>query len=309
MALLISPIGGPSPEWKRLFAAEMPGLEVRMFPEIGDPAEIEAAAIARIPPGTLAAMPKLRLIISLMAGQETLLADRTLPAHVPIVRCGNPDGDRMMSETALLHVLRHHRLLPEYQLAQQRREWKRLPVLRTGERKVGVLGLGQIGLGIAKYLRDHGFATAGWARTKRDVEGIEVFAGRDQLAKFLGRSEIVVNMLPMTRETENILDRAAFAAMPKGAAVVNLARGQHVVDRDLIAALDEGQLAAATLDVFREEPLGKESPLWAHPRITVMPHVSRRHDPIDIVPRIAENLRRLASGEPLLQMVDREAGY
>jgi glyoxylate/hydroxypyruvate reductase A len=309
MALLISPIGRPSPEWKRLFAAEMPGLEVRVFPEIGDPAEIEAAAIARIPPGTLAAMPKLRLIISLMAGQETLLADRTLPADVPIVRCGNPDGDQMMSETALLHVLRHHRLLPDYQLAQQRREWKRLPVLRTAERKVGVLGLGQIGLGIAKYLRDHGFLTAGWARTKRAIEGIEVYAGRDQLGAFLGRSEIVVNMLPMTGETENILDRAAFAAMPKGGAVVNLARGQHVVDRDLIAALDEGHLAAATLDVFREEPLGKESPLWGHPRITVMPHVSRRHDPIDIVPRIAENLRRLASGEPLLQPVDRQAGY
>ena len=180
MALLISPIGGPSPEWKRLFAAEMPGLEVRMFPEIGDPAEIEAAAIARIPPGTLAAMPKLRLIISLMAGQETLLADRTLPAHVPIVRCGNPDGDRMIGDRAPPRAAPPPPYLPDYQLAQQRREWKRLPVLRTTERKVGVLGLGQIGLGIAKYLRDHGFVTAGWARTKRAVEGIEVYAGRDQ---------------------------------------------------------------------------------------------------------------------------------
>ncbi len=309
MALLLAPIGGGAAEWRRLLAAELPGLDVRMFPEIGEPGEIDVAAIARVPPGTLAGLPRLRLIISLLAGQETLLADRTLPAHVPIVRAGNPAGDAMMNENALLHVLRHHRLLPEYLLAQQRRGWKRLPVLRASERKVGVMGLGQIGLGAAKYLRDHGFDTAGWSRTAKPADGIAVFRGRDQLAAFLGRSEIVVNLLPLTGETENILDRVAFAAMPKGAALVNLARGQHVVDRDLIAALDSGHLAAATLDVFREEPLGKESPLWQHPRITVMPHVSRRHDPIDIVPRIAENLRRLAEGKPLSQMVDRAAGY
>jgi glyoxylate/hydroxypyruvate reductase len=309
MALLLAPIGGSAAEWKRLFAAELPGLDVRLFPEIGDPADIDIAAVARVPPGTLAQLPRLRLIVSLFAGQESLLGDRTLPRHVPIVRAGNPAGDAMMNETALLHALRHHRLLHDYHLAQQRREWKRLPVLRADERKVGVMGLGQIGLGVAKYLRDHGFDVAGWARTAKTVDGIEVFQGREHLAVFLGRSEILVNLLPLTGETENILDRAAFAHMPKGAVLVNLARGQHVVDRDLIAALDSGQLAAATLDVFREEPLGKESPLWAHPRITVMPHVSRRHDPADIVPRIAENVRRLARGEPLLQPVDRDAGY
>ncbi|HXQ53344.1 MAG TPA: glyoxylate/hydroxypyruvate reductase A [Stellaceae bacterium] len=309
MAILVAPIGGPSPDWKRLFAAELPGVEIRMFPEIGDPADIDVAAIARVPPGVLASLPKLRLIVSLMAGQETLLADRTLPKSVPIVRAGNPAGDAMMNETALLHVLRHHRLLPDYLLAQQRREWKRLPVLRTSERRVGVLGLGQIGLATAKYLRDHGFDMAGWARTGKAIDGVAVFHGAGQLGAFLGRSEIAVNLLPLTKETEGILDRKAFALMPKGAALINLARGQHVVDRDLIDALDAGHLAAATLDVFHEEPLGKESPLWAHPRITVMPHVSRRHDPADIVPRIADNVRRLARGEPFLQPVDRAAGY
>ena len=309
MALLLAPIGGPASEWKRLFAAELPDLEIRVFPEIGDPADIDIAAIARVPPGTLARLPRLRLIISLFAGQESLLADRTLPPNVPIVRAEDPAGDMMMNETALLHVLRHHRLLHEYHLAQQRREWKRLPLLRAGERKIGVMGLGQIGLAVAHYLRDHGFDLAGWARRAKPIDGIAVFHGREQLAAFLGRSEIVVNLLPVTAETENILDRAAFAHMPKGAALVNLARGQHVVDRDLIAALDAGQLAAATLDVFREEPLGRESPLWQHPRITVMPHVSRRHDPADIVPRIAAHLRRLAEGKPPLHPVDRDAGY
>jgi glyoxylate/hydroxypyruvate reductase len=309
MTILLAPISGPESDWRALLEKALPGRELRYFPDVGDPAAIDVAAVARVPRGFLASLPNLRLICSLFAGQEVLLADPTLPKDVPIVRTGNLDGDRMMDENALLHVLRHHRGLPDYALAQQRREWKRTRVLRPYERTVGVMGLGPIGLGVAKRLRDHGFKVAAWARSKRAVDGIEVFAGREELARFLGRSEIVVCLLPLTRETENILDRAAFAAMPKGGAIVNLARGQHVVEQDLMAALDAGHLAAATLDVFREEPLPSESPIWAHPRITVMPHVSRRHDPGDIVPRIAEHVERLERGEKPQQLVDRVLGY
>jgi glyoxylate/hydroxypyruvate reductase A len=309
MAILLAPIGGAEAEWRALLDKALPGQDIRFFPSLGDPAAIEVAAVARVPRGTLASLPNLKLICSLFAGQESLLGDPTLPKGVPIVRTGDPDGDQMMNENALLHVMRHHRGLPEYHLAQGRREWKRQRVLRTSERKVGVMGLGPIGLGVAKYLRDHGFDVAGWARSTKSVDRVASFAGAGQLAPFLGRSEIVVCLLPLTGETENILGRAAFAAMPKGAALVNLARGQHVVDEDLIAALDAGQLSAATLDVFREEPLPRESPLWAHPRVTVMPHVSRRHDPENIVPRIVEHVARLARGEPPQQLVSRSLGY
>ena len=309
MTILVAPVTGPESAWLPPLAAALPGRAIRYYPDVGDPAAIEVAAVARVPRGFLASLPNLRLICSLFAGQETLLADPTLPKAVPIVRTGDPSGDRMMDENALLHVLRHHRGLPDYALAQQRHEWQRKRVLRAGERSVGVMGLGPIGLGVAKCLRDHGFKVSAWARSKRVIDGISVFAGEAQLAEFLGRSEIVVCLLPLTRETENILDRRAFAAMPKGGAIVNLARGQHVVEGDLVAALDEGHLAAATLDVFREEPLPKESPLWAHPRITVMPHVSRRHDPGDIVPKIAEHVLRLERGEPPQQLVNRELGY
>ncbi|MGH7091031.1 MAG: NAD(P)-dependent oxidoreductase [Stellaceae bacterium] len=308
MALLIAPLGGGAAEWRRLFAAEMPGLEVRLFPEVGDVRDIEAAAVMRIPPGFLATLPRLKLIVSLLAGQESLLADQTLP-DVPIVRAGNPAGDPMMSETALLHVLRHHRFLPDYALQQQRRQWQRQPLLKTAERKVGVMGLGQIGLPVAQYLAQHGFAVAGWSRTEKRAPGLALFAGPEQFPAFLARSEILVDLLPATAETNNLIDRKVFRQLPKGAHFINLARGAHVVDRDLLDALDADQLAAATLDVFREEPLPKESPFWAHPKITVIPHASRRHDPADIVPRIAENLRRLARGAPLLQPVDRRAGY
>ncbi|HUK60684.1 MAG TPA: glyoxylate/hydroxypyruvate reductase A [Stellaceae bacterium] len=309
MAILLAPISGPESDWRALLAKALPGREVRYYPEIGDPASIDVACVARIPRGFLASLPNLRLICSLFAGQEVLLADPTLPKNVPIVRTGNTDGDRLMDENALMHVLRHHRGLPDYALAQQRHEWARKRVLRPHERTVGVMGLGPIGLGVAQCLARHGFKTAAWARSKRALDGIEVFAGRGELPAFLGRSEIVVCLLPLTRETENILDRAAFAAMPKGGAVINLARGQHVVEGDLMAALDAGHLNSATLDVFREEPLPKESPIWAHPRITLMPHVSRRHDPVDIAPRIAEHVERLERGEPPQQVVDREAGY
>ena len=309
MTILLAPVSGPESAWIPPLAAALPGRKIRYYPDVGDLAEIEIAAVARVPRGFLASLPNLKLICSLFAGQEALLADPTLPKNVPIVRTGDPGGDRLMDENALLHVLRHHRGLPDYALAQQRREWERKRVLRPSERTVGVMGLGPIGLSIAKCMRDHGFKTAAWARTKRAIDGIEVYAGPAELAAFLGRSEIVVCLLPLTRETENILDKRAFAAMPKGGAVINLARGQHVVEGDLMVALDEGHLSAATLDVFREEPLPKESPLWVHPRITVMPHVSRRHDPVDIVPRIVENVLHLERGEPLSQLVIRELGY
>jgi glyoxylate/hydroxypyruvate reductase A len=308
MAILLAPLSGTPAEWRKLFDAARPGLDLRFYPEFGKPEEIEVAAVARVPPGFLASLPKLRLIVSLFAGQETLLADKTMP-DVPIVRASNPAGDEMMNEVALLHVLRHHRMLPDYAAQQQRREWKRLPVLRAGERKVGVMGLGQIGLPVAQSLARHGFDVAGWSRTRKEAAGIALFHGKPQFGDFLARSEILVDLLPVTPETIDLLDRAVFERLPKGAQFINLARGQHVVDRDLIDALDQGRLSAATLDVFREEPLPKEHPFWAHPRITVMPHVSRRHDPVDIVPRIVENLGRLERGEPLAQPIDRAAGY
>jgi len=308
MALLLTPIFGKAEEWQKLFAAEMPELDLRIWPDAGNPGDIEVAAVALMPPGKLKAFPNLRLIVSLTAGAEGLLRDPELP-DVPIARSGDPDGDAMMNEAALLHVLRHHRHLPAYAAAQLRSEWISLPRLRARERKVGVMGLGAIGLAAAKTLARYGFTTAGWVRSPRAGDGIEIFAGREQLPAFLARSEIVVNFLPLTAETTGILNAQAFAQMPKGAAIVNLGRGPHVVEADLMAALDSGQLAGATLDVFPVEPLPKESPLWRHPGITVIPHASRRIAPRDLVPRVADAVRRLRSGEPQLALIDRKRGY
>jgi glyoxylate/hydroxypyruvate reductase A len=308
MTLLLNAFFGKPEDWRRLFAAEMPQLDVRIWPDAGDPADIEVAALTALPPGRLKAFPNLRLIVTLLAGAEALLRDPELP-DVPIVRAGNPDGDAMMNEAALLHVLRHHRNLPAYLLAQQRCEWISLPRLRAQERKVGVMGLGAIGLAAARTLARHGFQVAGWVRSPRAADGIGIFHGREQLPAFLARSEIVVNFLPLTEETIGILDAGAFAQMPKGAALVNLGRGAHVVEADLLAALDADHLAGATLDVFPVEPLPAASPLWRHPKITIIPHASRRIEPGDLVPRVCDAVRRLQAGAPPQHLVDRRRGY
>jgi glyoxylate/hydroxypyruvate reductase len=309
MALLLSPLARQSTGWRERFQAEMPELELRIWPETGDRSEVEVVACAGLPAGEFATFPHLKLVIGLLAGSERLLSDPALSPEVPIIRVADPDGDSMMNEAALLHVLRHHRNLPAYQLAQQRSEWLSLPVLRPRERRVGVMGLGPIGLAVAKCLAEFGFQVAGWARRPRDLANVEVFAGSDRLAAFLARSENVVNLLPLTPQTEGILCRETFAQMPKGASVINLGRGGHIVDADLIAALDAEHLAAATLDVFTVEPLPKESPLWRHPRITITPHCARRIDALELVPRICAAIRRLRAGEPQQQVVDRTLGY
>jgi len=310
MALLHNFFFGKPDDWRSWYAAEMPDLEVRFWPDAGNRADIDVIACGTLPEGEFKTFPNLRLIVSLLAGPDHLLHDPAVPAHVPIVRAGDPNGDAMMNEVTLLHVLRHHRNMPAYAAAQQRAEWVSLPRLPARERKVGVMGLGVIGLAAARTLKSIGFQVAGWVRTPRaPVEGIEVFAGRAQLPAFLARSDILVNLLPLTPETENVLDAEAFARLPKGASVINLGRGGHIVEKDLIAALESDHLAAATLDVFRQEPLPKDDPLWRHPRITIMPHASRRIEGRPMVPRICDAVRRLRAGEPLPNVVDRARGY
>ena len=172
-----------------------------------------------------------------------------------------------------------------------------------------MMGFSALGLPVARRLRDAGFNVAGWARTPLTEPGMECFYGPDQLAAFLARTDILVNTLAVTPETTNIINAANLARLPKGATIINLARGEHVVDQDLIAALDSGKLSAATLDVYRTEPLPAGDPLWTHPLITIMPHTSRRIRPANIVPQFAEAMRCLRAGEALPRLVDRAAGY
>jgi glyoxylate/hydroxypyruvate reductase A len=208
-----------------------------------------------------------------------------------------------------MHVLRFHRDLPGYQEAQANREWRRTRIARPEERRIGFLGLGLMAKAPALVLKSLGFPVSAWVRSPRAGEEIPIFHGADQLERFLNQTDIAVCLLPLTRETEGILCARTFAMMPKGAMVINVGRGKHVVEKDLIAALDSGQLSYAALDALWPEPLPPDNPLWAHPKVTVMPHVARRPTVAQLVTEIAANIRSIEKGGGLLQEIDKRMGY
>ena len=297
-------------DWKKRLAALDPTIEVRVWPAAGDLAEIEAALVWKPPAGLMAKLPRLKLILSLGMGVDHVFADPMLPRHVPVARLVDPDLINRMSEYCALAVLRYHRNADVYDASQRARKWQPLANEPAGaERRVGILGMGEIGRDLAAKLAPFGFKLAGWSRTPKRLPGIESFHGDAGLKPFLARSEIAVCLLPLTPETEGILGAGAFAALPKGAVVINAARGGHVVEPDLIAAIDSGHLAAAQLDVFRQEPLPADHPFWAHPKIRVTPHNAGTTNPNTAAAQIVENLRRLRAGETLINIVDPARGY
>jgi glyoxylate/hydroxypyruvate reductase A len=309
MALLFRSSVDSEARWKPQLAALMPELEVRLWPEIGDPRAIDYALVWRPEPGLLASLPNLKLILSLGAGVDHILCDPQLPRHVPIVRLVDPYMTEAMSEYVVLQVLRLHRRDHDYRAQQEAQMWRELAQKNAAERAVGILGFGELGQDAGRKLKGLGFDVAFWSRTEKIVDGFTGYAGRAALSAMLARSEILVCLLPLTAATEGILSARTFALLPKGAGLINAARGAHLVEEDLIAALDTGQLSAAVLDVFREEPLAPGHPFWHHPRIVVTPHVAAMTNPSTAAPIVLENIRRFEEGRPLLNLVDPELAY
>jgi len=274
---------------------------------------VEVAVVANPPPGSLRGLPRLRLIQSLWAGVERLLRDPTLPAGVPIARMVDPAMTAAMAETALWATLALQRDFFDYALDQRERRWQQRPQRRADSLRVLVLGLGEMGLAAARRLVQLGFQVSGWSLHPRAAPalpaGIGHRHGAAALPGLLAQSDIVINLLPLTPATEGLLDAAFFAALPRGAGVVNLARGAHVVDADLLAALDRGQVGRAVLDVFHQEPLPPEHPYWQHPRVTLLPHVAAQTDPHSAAQVVAANVRALAAGAPLAHLVPVGRGY
>jgi glyoxylate/hydroxypyruvate reductase A len=309
MALLFSSTVDSAARWQAELARLAPDLKVRVWPDIGDPAEIDYALVWRPEPGLLAGLPKLRLILSLGAGIDHILRDPQLPRDVPIVRLVDPYLTAAMSEYVVLQVLALHRRDIDYRAQQQAGIWRELPQKNAGERPVGILGFGEIGLDAGRKLAALGFPVAGWSRSEKTVAGFRTFAGADGLVQLLAGSEILVCLLPLTAATEGILCARNFALMPRGAGLVNAGRGRHLVEEDLIPALDSGQLSGAALDVFREEPPPPDHPFWRHPRITVTPHIAGTTNPGTAAAIVVDNIRRFEAGRPLLNKVDPARGY
>jgi glyoxylate/hydroxypyruvate reductase A len=309
MALLFRSSVDSEARWRPQLARLMPELEIRVWPEIGDPADIEYALVWHPEPGLLASLPNLKLILSLGAGVDHILIDPQLPPHVPIVRLVDPYMTNAMSEYVVLQVLRLHRKDLDYMAQQGARIWHELEHKNAAERSLGILGFGELGQDAARKLKSLGFDVGFWSRSEKTVAGFAGYSGGGGLPALLARSEILVCLLPLTAETEGILNAATFAMLPKGAGLINAARGRHLVEEDLLAALASGQLSAAVLDVFRDEPLATHHPFWRHPRIIVTPHVAALTHPPTAAPIILDNIRRFEEGRPLLNRVDPQRGY
>jgi glyoxylate/hydroxypyruvate reductase len=311
MALLIIDLDkriGNAKAWRDNFAEKIPDLEIRIWPDPGELADIEYLAFMHPDFDALPVFPNLKAMFSRSAGVEAFVNHPRLP-KAPLGKVEPSGGDPMMTEYVVMHVLRFHRDMPAYQAAQANREWLRTRIVRPEERRIGFLGLGLMATAPALVLKSLGFPVSAWVRSPRKDAEIPVFHGPEQLDPFLRQTDIAVCLLPLTRETEGIFCARTFAMMPRGAMVINVGRGGHVVAEDLIHALDSGQLSYAALDALRPEPLPPESPLWLHPKITVMPHVARRPTVAQLVTEIAANIRSIEAGGRLLQEIDKTTGY
>jgi glyoxylate/hydroxypyruvate reductase len=311
MALLIVNLDkqiGNAAAWRDNFADQLPDLEIRIWPDAGEPADIEYLAFIRPDFDILPAFPNLKAMFSRSAGVEAFVNHPKLP-KVPLGKVEPSGGDPMMTEYVVMHVLRFHRDMPGYQAAQAAREWRRTTIVRPEQRRIGFLGYGMMAKAPALVLQSLGFPVSAWVRSPRAAAEVPIFHGQDQLERFLNQTDIAVCLLPLTRETEGIFCARTFAMMPKGAMLVNVGRGGHVVAEDLIKALDSGQLSYAALDALRPEPLPPESPLWLHPKVTVMPHVARRPTVTQLVTEMAANIRSIEAGGRLLQEIDMTLGY
>jgi len=299
--------------WLQALRAAMPGERIEASLERLDPAEVDIALVANPPPGSLQGLPALRLVQSLWAGVDRLLADPTLPAGVPLARMVDPAMSAAMAETALWAVLALQRGFFAYARQQAAGRWQALPQRRSDEMQVAVLGLGEMGCAVAARLAAQGYRVRGWrqggSRSAERAAPVPASEGPDALVPLLAGSDIVVNLLPLTPRTMGLFDARTLAAMKPGAALVNLARGAHVVEADLLAALASGQLLQAVLDVFQTEPLPPGHPFWAHPQVTVLPHAAAQTDPRSAAAVAAANVRALRAGQALAHRVDRERGY
>jgi glyoxylate/hydroxypyruvate reductase A len=308
MALLYKadPVRGE--QWKRLFAEHAPDIEWRAWPDIGDPKDIRFLAAWQAPDDLETLLPNLQVLFALSAGVDQLDLDR-LPTSLPVVRLLDPGITRGMCEYASFAVLSLHRDMLRYRQQQIARCWQAHLLQPAAQRRVGVMGLGMQARQILATLQTFGFALSGWARSEHRIAGVDCFAGDEQLPAFLGQCDIVICVLPLTEQTQGILDRQLFRHLPKGAALVNMGRGGHLIEEDLLEALASGQLSAAVLDVLQQEPAVPDHPFWQHPQILLTPHIAAMTQPESAFGVLLDNIRRYQRGESMLGQIDRQRRY
>ena len=309
MALLIKTDIDRGNAWADALAANYPELTVYTWPYEGDPAAIDYALVWQPPRGELKRYPNLKAIFSVGAGIDHLASDPDLPEGIPVVRMVEPGLTAGMSEYVVLAVLNHHRFMLDYAAQRREKVWEEIPQLPADARQVGILGLGVLGRDALDKLKPFGFRLAGWSRSPKAITGVTCFHGSGGLDEMLVETDILVCLLPLTPETTGLLNAETFAKLPAGATVINVGRGGHLVEDDLLEALDSGQIGGATLDVFQTEPLPEDHPFWEHPRVFMTPHIASMTVPETAVRAVVANIQRLEAGEALQHVVDLKRGY
>lgn len=304
----LSAVDDPA-DWHAALAAQLGTVTLDAWPQLVADARYDYVLAFRPPPGAIATVAGARVIFSLGAGVDGLVDDPSIPAHLPIVRMVDDGLVQGMAEFVAHAVLAAHREADVFTAAQRDHRWAFRGHAYAHERTVGILGLGVLGRAAARLLQALRFKVAGWNRTGRTMAGVECFHGEAGLAAMLPRCDILVCLLPLTRETRGVLDARLFVRLPRGAYVINVARGAHLVTPDLLAALDSGHLRGALLDVFETEPLPADSPLWDHPGVRVTPHIASVTMTRSSANYVAAQIQAFERGEALSNLVDRGAGY
>jgi glyoxylate/hydroxypyruvate reductase len=309
MAILYADDPADATSWAAAIRALDPALELRFWPESGTATEIDFAIVGGRAPGDLRSFPNLKAIQSTWAGVNHLLADANLPPDRPLARMVDQGLTVSMTEYVVLHVLDSAREGPRLRAAQRARQWLDVDPVPPGSISVAILGLGTLGADAGTRLAGLGFEVRGWSCSRKQIAGISSFAGDEGLQECLAGARILVCLLPLTEDTLGILNAATFAPLARGAVLIHAARGAHLVEADLLAAIESGRLSRAIVDVFATEPLPPDHPFWMHPNVTVTPHVAAITRPGTGAADIVENYRRALAGQPLINQVDRAKGY
>jgi glyoxylate/hydroxypyruvate reductase len=309
VSLIFACVDIPSEPWVEAIHAEIPDLDIQIWPNTGPVEDVEFALLWGRWDADLGQFPNLRAFLSLGAGVDHILGLPDRPTNIPIVRLGDPALRTGMVEYVLYNVLKFHRRFPEYEEQQRKELWIERSQTQPHKRTVGIMGLGSLGAACAQSLVGLGFNIVGWSRSQKSIGDVKSFYGDEGLEPFLVESEIVVCLLPLTDETRGILDEENMRKLPAGAYIINAARGGHLVEQDLLGLLDSRHIEGAALDVFESEPLPKENPLWSHPRVIVTPHVAALVDFESAAVVIAETVRRSRDNRSLLNVVDPARGY
>jgi glyoxylate/hydroxypyruvate reductase A len=310
MALLVSLTDTDIQPWVEVFESELSNMDIRIYPDVGDASEIEYVAAWQHPFGEYKKYSNLKAILSLGAGVDHITKDPELPSDVPIVRMADDSLTNDMCLYALHWVLHFHSDYYRYVKQQVKKQWLPQDFVAPRNRTIGIMGLGNIGKQIAESLARQGFYVVGWgANEKPATRNIEYFYGKEQINAFLNKSEILINVLPLTEATTNLVTECELCQLPKGAFVINMGRGSIINENDLLSLLNNSHISAAVLDVFDVEPLPVDDPLWSHPNVTITPHIAGQSDGKTAAMFMVENIRRIENGEPPFPLYDVSRGY